>query len=76
MYSPNGRTLACGDDDGTVRLWDANTGQLVALLAGHTDSVTSVAYSPDGNTLVSGGWDNTVRLWDIIVKSIMSYTLL
>ena len=33
-------------------------------LAGHTDSVDTVAFSPDGNTLATGSWDDTVRLWD------------
>jgi WD40 repeat protein len=33
-------------------------------LAGHTDSVTSVAFSPDGHTLASGSKDQTIKLWD------------
>jgi WD40 repeat protein len=67
-FSPDGRTLASGNYDNTVRLWDTSTGQPLATLKGHEDSVTSVAFSPDGRTLASGSYDNTVRLWDVSTR--------
>jgi WD40 repeat protein len=63
-FSPDGRTVAAGSDENTVVLWDVRTGESMAELTGHSDSVLSVAFSPDGKTLASGSVDNTVRLWD------------
>jgi WD40 repeat protein len=62
-FSPDGTHLATGSMDGTVRLWDAKTGQELLRLALHTAGVITVSFSPDGLRLVSGGWDGTARVY-------------
>jgi len=68
-FRPDGRTVAVGSADDTVRLWDVyrrqQTGQ---TMIGHADWVWSVIFSPDGRTLVSGSNDGTVRLWDVTTQ--------
>src|SRR5262245_18955741 len=63
-FSPDWNRLATGNDDHTVKLWDAATGQELLTLKGHSDGVYSMAFSPDGKRLATGSWDRTVKLWD------------
>jgi WD40 repeat protein len=63
-FSPDGRRLATGSTDATVRLWDLATGQTTMTLNPHGGYVVSVAFSPDGRVLASTSLDATVRLWD------------
>ncbi|MBC7815451.1 MAG: WD40 repeat domain-containing protein [Planctomycetaceae bacterium] len=64
--SPDGKTLATGGLDGTIRLWDVDTGKFIKCLLGHNSYVYRLAWSPDGNTLASAGaHDGSVGLWDV-----------
>ena len=70
-YSPDGKTLASGKENGTVILWNAISGEERATLTGHMDPVSNVAFSPDGKTLASTGRykDKTIRFSDVATAS-------
>ena len=62
--SADGQRVASGADVGTVRLWDAASGECLQVLTGHASGVWHVGLSADGSLAVSAGLDGTVRLWD------------
>jgi WD40 repeat protein len=64
-FSPDGQTIAVGDSNGNIYLWNISTTQLLDTFSGHKGWVWSVAFSPDGKTLASGSTDGCVRLWDV-----------
>jgi WD40 repeat protein len=63
-FSPGGKRLVSGSEDRTLRIWEAQTGQQLLTLKGHTDWVWSVAFSHDGKRIVSGSADGTLKVWD------------
>jgi WD40 repeat protein len=67
-FSPDGRWVASGGEDNTVKLWDATTGGApVRTFRGHTSVVSRVAFSPDRKhvLLASASFDKTVKVWEL-----------
>ncbi len=64
-FSPDGKYLASGSQDNTVKLWNVESQNEITTLQGHSSYVHSVTFSPDGKYLASGSTDKTVKLWSV-----------
>ncbi|CCD53466.1 hypothetical protein BofuT4_P135110.1 [Botrytis cinerea T4] len=65
-FSPDGKQIASVPSDGTIKLWDAMTGNLQRTIIGHSNWITTIAFSPDSKKIASGSYDKTIKLWNAI----------
>ncbi len=65
-FSPDGRLLATGSYDQTLKLRDVSTGAVIQTYRGHEGAVISVELSPDGRHIISGSADSTVVVWNTV----------
>src|SRR5262249_44783010 len=63
-FSPDGRWIASGCQDGVVKVWDSITGQERFSLKAHEGNVNAVTFSPDGRRVATASWDATAKVWD------------
>lgn len=63
-FSPDGKKIASCSADGTIKVWDAETGKHEHTLEGHLAGISTLAWSPDSKLIASGSDDKTIRLWD------------
>ncbi len=70
-FSPDGKKFVTGSWDRTVRVWDTETGECLAVFMGHTGDVTDLAFSRDGKRIASASQDGTIRIWDLRAEQIL-----
>ena len=63
-FSPDGKWLVSGDEQGNVKVWDTETNTMVQNLRGHTSRINCIQFSPDGKFMATASNDGSVRLWE------------
>jgi WD40 repeat protein/predicted Ser/Thr protein kinase len=63
-FCTDGSRFLTAMKDGTIRVWDTESGAALATLTGHTSIVYDATFSPDDSRIVSAANDNTIRIWE------------
>ena len=64
-FSPNGSLIVVGTVDGKIRVINANNGETLATLVGHTEKINHLLFPEDGSMLFSSSDDGTIRVWAV-----------
>ena len=64
-FSPDGKLLATGGDDGLIIIWDLANRKLVRTLSAHRWTISALSFLRDGNTLISASWDGNLKFWQL-----------
>jgi WD40 repeat protein len=75
IFSPDGKIIASGSDEGTIKLWQQN-GTLIKTIFGDKNKLKSISFSPDGKIIASASQDGTIKLWQqngTLIKTIFGH---
>ena len=64
-FSQDSQRIASGDITGTIKIWDAVTGEELQSFNGHSSSVQSISFSPDSQRVATGSLDKSIKIWDV-----------
>ena len=65
QFSPDGKLIASGTVDGSVKLWNRATGKEIRSLNGHLSQVNHIRFSQDGQRIAAANYDGTIALWEV-----------
>ena len=65
MFSGDGSNVVTASNDGTARVWNADTGKQKMVLRGHMGQVRTAVFSPDGARVLTASTDESARLWNV-----------